>query len=234
MDTIWKLTTIAFVILCILSCKSIGAIKIIGISKINHISRSHNFVLVPFLEPKYSNLLLRSSPESDNLSERTFAPQKAKRQTFSQGMTYLLSGKGWNGKAIVTKESMAKFGVNCLLAYGFVSNFSYITCVIIAWIAHGKKYHLSPLAPGQWKQFLLIYSGLWVANNIIRPARFSLSLVLSPFFDRGIRRLEESLKLNRVKSTSLMVFLVNFCGTISYLVFGLLAATRLANVPLLP
>lgn len=156
------------------------------------------------------------------------------RPSISKGILNLLIGKGWSGKAIITKETLGKFGVNCLLAYGFVSNFSYITCVIIAWITHGKKYNLSPLAPGQWKQFLLIYSGLWVANNVLRPARFTLSLALSPFFERAVLTIEETFNWNRVKATSLLVFLVNFCGTISYLIFGLLFATRIANVPLWP
>lgn len=156
------------------------------------------------------------------------------RPSISKGILNLLTGKGWSGNAIITKESLSKFGLNCLLAYGFVSNFSYITCVIIAWITHGKKYNISPLAPGQWKQFLLIYSGLWVANNVLRPARFTLSLALSPFFERAVRKIEETFNWNRVKATSLLVFLVNFCGTISYLVFGLLFATRIANVPLWP
>lgn len=186
------------------------------------------------------NSFLSMTEESIPPEQRQFPivkqmkPPQPKPLSFTKGLSNLLSGKGWNGKAIITKDNLAKFGVNCLLAYGAVSNFSYITCVIIAWIAHGKKYKLSPLAAGQWKQFLLIYSGLWVANNVIRPARFSLSLVLSPFFESGVKNLERTLKLNRVKATGLLVFLVNFCGTISYLVFGLLAATRLANVPLLP
>lgn len=186
-------------------------------------------------------MTISDPPEFKSNPDKTPIPSKqsqirniSSKVSFSQGLTNLLSGKGWKGDLILSKDSLAKFGVNCLLSYGFVSNFSYITCVIIAWVAHGKKFHLSPLAAGQWKQFLLIYSGLWVANNIIRPARFSLSLLLSPFFDRGIIRLQSSLRLSRGKATALMVFLVNFCGTISYLVLGLLTATRLANVPLLP
>ena len=58
------------------------------------------------------------------------------------GLKNLLSGKGLNGKAGLKKEDFAKLGLNIVLAYGFVSNVSYITCLIISWVAHGKKYNL--------------------------------------------------------------------------------------------
>lgn len=77
-----------------------------------------------------------------------------------------------NVKTKFSKEELSKLGLYALLSYGFVSNFSYITCVIIAWCIHGKTTGLSPLAAGQWRGFLAIYSGLYVANNFLRPARF--------------------------------------------------------------
>jgi hypothetical protein len=143
----------------------------------------------------------------------------------------LLSGNGF-GNAKLSKESLAKLGLNALLAYGFVSNFSYITCVIISWIAHGKATGLSPLAPGQWKKFLVIYAGFFAANNILRPLRFTLSLVITPAFDRIIDAIQKKTKLNRSVSTGITVFLVNVCGTLSYLFGGLFVATTIARVPL--
>ena len=149
-----------------------------------------------------------------------------------QNMKNLAMGKGWKGN--LSKESIAKLGLNVLLAYGFVSNVSYITCVILAWIGHGRMYGKSPLAAGQWKAFLLIYSGFFAANNVIRPLRFSLSLVLSPFFDAQIVKLRRNLGLSRTAATSLLVFLVNVVGTITYLVAGLMLATKYTGVPLQP
>jgi hypothetical protein len=146
----------------------------------------------------------------------------------------LLSGAGWKGNYSLTRKSLAKLGLNVLLAYGFVSNVSYITCVILAWISHGRAYKLSPLAPGQWKYYLLIYAGYFAANNILRPLRFSASLVLSPFFERMVVGLEKRLRINKTLATALLVFLVNVVGSTSYLVFGLLVATKWAGVPLLP
>jgi len=43
-----------------------------------------------------------------------------------------------NLKEKMSKEELAKLGLYALLSYGFVSNFSYITCVIISWCMHGK------------------------------------------------------------------------------------------------
>lgn len=147
----------------------------------------------------------------------------------------LLSGKGWNGKSeLLLKETVAKLGLNILLAYGFVSNVSYVTCLILAWLSHGRMYGLSPLAPGQWKAFLLIYTGFFAANNVIRPLRFSLSLALTPFFMRIVDNVQKKLKVNKAIATACVVFMVNVVGTCSYLTLGLIIATKIAKVPLLP
>jgi hypothetical protein len=130
-------------------------------------------------------------------------------------------------------KSMAKLGGYVVLSYGFVSNISYITCVIISWVLHGKKTGLSPLAPGQWKSFLGIYAGLWAILNLIRPLRFSLSVLISPLFDKFINFIQGKTGFKRASCVGITVFLVNIVGTCSYLVFGLLLATTIAKVPLL-
>jgi len=149
-----------------------------------------------------------------------------------QKVKSVLSGNGL-GNLKITKDSLAKLGLNALLAYGFVSNVSYITCVILAWITFGKANGLSPLAAGQWKAFLLVYAGFFAANNVLRPLRFSLSLVITPAFDRIIDALQKRTKLSRPVCTGITVFLVNVCGTFSYLFGGLFVATKIAGVPLL-
>jgi hypothetical protein len=179
----------------------------------------------------FKKSLVPSSSTKLQMNEREINEWTA---NFFKGIKNLISGKGWNGKGFISKEQLTKLGLNMLLSYGFVSNVSYITCMIIAWVTHGKRYGLSPLAPGQWKAFLLIYSGFWAANNIIRPARFSLALVLSPGFDRIINFFQRKFNWSKPRATALTVFLVNVVGTISYLVFGLLFATKIAKVPLLP
>lgn len=143
----------------------------------------------------------------------------------------LMSGNGWNLKNL-DRHAISKLGLNALLAYGFVSNFTYITIFIISWVTHGKRTGLSPLAEGQWQSFLLVYTGLWAANNILRPLRFSLSLLISPIFEKFVDIVQRRTGLKKTIATGIVVFLVNVLGTISYLAFGLLAATSMAGVPL--
>ena len=157
-----------------------------------------------------------------------------KVQSKSNKFIDVLSGRGWNGDTIVSRKAFAKLGLNVLLAYGFVSNASYITCVILAWVSHGKAFGLSPLAPGQWKSFLLVYSGFFAANNVLRPLRFSLSLVLSPFFNAVIQWIQDKMKVSKSMATGMVVFMVNIVGSCAYLFLGLFLATKYAKVPLLP
>ena len=132
------------------------------------------------------------------------------------------------------KKKMAKIVVNGVLSYGFVSNVSYITCLIISWITHGRRTGLSPLAPGQWKGFLTIYAALWAANNILRPARFTVAVALAPLWERLIDLVQKKTEFKRATCTGIVVFAVNVCGTLSYMIGGLLIATSIARVPLLP
>ena len=100
----------------------------------------------------------------------------------------LVSGNGFTDKADAdfSSKALAGLGLNALLAYGFVSNVSYITCLVLSWISFSGNTQMSPLAPGQWKPFLAIYAGYWAVNNVLRPLRFSLSLLLMPYFNKMI------------------------------------------------
>ena len=175
-----------------------------------------------------SMLFMSSSPPSP-----LPAQESGNNKNVFEKAKNVLSGNGLSGNLRITKDALAKLGLNALLAYGFVSNVSYITCVILAWVAFGKSTGLSPLAAGQWKSFLLVYAGFFAANNVLRPLRFSLSLVITPAFDRVIDALQRRTQLSRPLCTGITVFLVNVCGTVSYLVGGLFLATSLAGVPLL-
>jgi len=75
----------------------------------------------------------------------------------------LLTGNGFTEVASSEnqKNILTDLGLNALLAYGFVSNLSYITCTWLAWLSHSKATKTSPLYPGQWKVFLTFYAGYW-------------------------------------------------------------------------
>lgn len=134
----------------------------------------------------------------------------------------------------LNKENIAKLGMYVLLSYGFVSNVSYITLLIISWVIFGKANGLSPLAAGQWKGFLAVYAGLWAANNFLRPLRISLALFMSPYFENLINIVEKKTGWKRTIATGTVIFIVNIFLTVSYLFTGLILATTLARVPLLP
>lgn len=134
---------------------------------------------------------------------------------------------------VFTKDNVAKLGFNVLLSYGWISNTFAITGVIISWIIFGKANNISPLAPGQWKKFLLVYAGVWAANNLLRPIRVSLSILVAPLFEKFIDNLQARFKVSRSIAVAMVVFLFNIIGSFSYLFVGLYVATSIAHVPLL-
>lgn len=169
--------------------------------------------------------------------------------------------RGFLGDGDALKAKLATLGASALLAYGFVSNvnavvrcrcsrcsvahFSTIsvtpahsrsqTLLIVAWVSFAAKTGLSPLAAGQWPAYLLSYTALYaVIGNGLRPLRFSLSVAITPFFDRFVAFLSERLHLSQRQAFAACVFLVNVLGTCSYLVLGLRLATLVAGVPFLP
>ena len=188
---------------------------------------------IQFRSQLYSSPAVEMPVGDASSNSTSIAPTIAPKLGFLARLKAILSGKGF-GKIQITKESMSTLGLNVLLAYGFVSNVSYITCLILAWVAFGKSTGLSPLVPGQWKKFLLVYAGFFAANNVLRPLRFSFSLTITPLFDKIIDIIEEKTKWSRRASTGVTIFLVNIFCTFFYLFAGLFLATTIAKVPLLP
>lgn len=134
----------------------------------------------------------------------------------------------------VSKKILSQYGAGAFLSYATVSNVSTVTCLIIAWVIHGRMTGLSPLTTGQWRKYLILYAGLYGANNVLRPLRISLALCLAPTFATLLSNTERRLKISKQKAMAVVLLTVNIIGTFSYLGLGLLAATRLTGVPLLP
>lgn len=135
---------------------------------------------------------------------------------------------------LTTKEKLAKMGLSALLSYGWVSNMSYAITLSLSWYTHSKKTGLSPLAPNQWKPFLAVYAGFYVFNNIIRPLRFGLSVVVSRYFDNFVNLIQRKSGLGRKASIGVVVFLANVCGTFAAMGLGVSIASGLAGVPVFP
>mmetsp|Transcript_33004 Transcript_33004/g.72787 ORF Transcript_33004/g.72787 Transcript_33004/m.72787 type:complete len:303 (-) Transcript_33004:1866-2774(-) len=132
------------------------------------------------------------------------------------------------------KQKLAKMGLSALLSYGFVSNMSYSVTVSLAWFGFSKKTGLSPLAPGQWKPFLAVYAGFYIFNNVIRPVRLAVSVGVTPYFDRAVAAVQRRTKLNKSASIGIVVFLANFCGTLTAMGSGILLASIASGVPIFP
>lgn len=130
------------------------------------------------------------------------------------------------------KQRMAKAGLSVALSYGWVSNVSYSVTVSLAWYIFNKRTGLSPLAPGQWKGFLAIYAGFYVFNNIIRPLRFGLSVGVSVYFDRVIKKIQDVFNVNKGVAIFLTVFLANVVGTCTLMALGISLASMASGVPI--
>jgi len=181
----------------------------------------------------------------DGTKDTTIAQPLGIKQDSAEGGARSVAGrvKAFFGKvfggAKMDKQKLTALGASALLSYGFVSNLSHLTCLIIAWCVHGKKSGLSPLDPGQWPAFLAVYAIFFAFQNVIRPLRFAVSVALSPFFDRLVEAIQvrgselTGRSLNKPTSFGITVFLVNVLGSFSYLFGGLFLATTVLRVPLL-
>lgn len=137
--------------------------------------------------------------------------------------------------SLTFRQRLAKMGLATILSYGFVSNMSYAVTVSCAWYIHNVKHQLSPLAPGQYKPFLLIYSGFWIFNNVVRPIRLGVSLaVVAPQCDKILNYIQMQYRVSRTVAIAVTVFLANVVGTISAMSLGIVLASILSGVPIFP
>lgn len=137
--------------------------------------------------------------------------------------------------AKLDKQRLASLGSSALLSYGAVSNVNAVTLLIAAWVAFTRQTGLSPLAPGQFGKYVVIYSGLYaVIGNALRPVRFSISVALSPLFERLVAAIQKRLGCSKQAAFAATVVLVNICGSFTYLFVGLWATTTVLHLPLLP
>lgn len=136
-----------------------------------------------------------------------------------------------NKKNKFSRESLGKMGMSALLAYGFVSNVSGVIAVSCAWFIFSRRTGLSPLAPGQKAAFLAIYAGFTVMLNVIRPARFALSISISPYFEKIRKFLQRKFNVSPRGAAVLMIVFINVLGTCSLMCLGVTLASVLSGVP---
>jgi len=129
------------------------------------------------------------------------------------------------------RQRLTKMGLSVVLSYGFVSNVSYSFSVSFAWYIFSKRTGLSPLAPGQWKNFLAVYAGFFVFNSIVRPIRVGISIGVASYFDAIIKAVQDKCRVSKNVAVALTVFFANVVGTISLMCAGITLASLAAGVP---
>lgn len=132
------------------------------------------------------------------------------------------------------RDQLSKMGLSVLLSYGFVSNMSYAISISIAWYIFNIKYKLSPLAPNQWKSYLLVYSGFYIFNSIVRPVRVGVAALLSQYFEAAIHYIQVQSKLQRKYCIGILVFMTNVVGTLFVMSCGICMASLASGIPIFP
>ena len=90
---------------------------------------------------------------------------------------------------------------------------------------------LSPLSPGQRTPFLALYAGFTIALNLLRPARFALSMAISPYFERLRKFIQRRLGVTARVSALVMILCINIVGSCVLMGCGVGLASVLSGVP---
>jgi len=141
---------------------------------------------------------------------------------------------GQDGDGLSTSQRLAKLGFAVLLSYGFVSNMSAMIFLSLSWFSFCVKTGLSPLAPGQWKPFTLVYAGFYVLSNLVRPLRIGISIAIGKYFESILKYLQDKTKLSRNLSVAILVFGANVICTFMALALGISLASFFSGVPIFP
>jgi hypothetical protein len=125
-------------------------------------------------------------------------------------------------------------GSACLLSYGFVSNLFYVSSLLLATYTAIKTTGQSPVTSSEsLKIFASSYFGLWMIQNVLRPARFAFSVAISPKTDTLVEFFQKYVPGNKKSlAFGLTVFSVNIVGTIAYMFGGFALIYAMTGVPL--
>lgn len=175
--------------------------------------------------------------QSDNSNDTTQQAEVVSDSLTSSQIQSLKSNTGllrnmkdfFTNKKKFNRESLSKMGMSALLAYGFVSNVSGVIAVSCAWFIFSTRTGISPLA--NKPAFLGIYAGFTVMLNVIRPARFALSMAISPYFERIRKTFQRKFGVSPKGATVLMVIFINLLGTSALMGLGVGLASILSGVP---
>ena len=140
----------------------------------------------------------------------------------------------WRNAAKIDKKKIASLGSAALLSYGFVSNVFYVTSLMLATYTAVKTTGASPLVNSlSMKTFASSYFGLWMIQNFLRPARFALSVAISPGTDKIVEFFRRyAPNQDKRWAFAMTVFCINVVGTFAYMFAGFGLIVALTGVPL--
>jgi hypothetical protein len=87
------------------------------------------------------------------------------------------------------------------------------------------------MAPGQKAAFLVTYAGFSVILNVIRPARFALSMAISPHFERIRNAISREFEVSPRGAAVIMIITINLIGGCMLMALGVGLASALSGVP---
>jgi len=140
----------------------------------------------------------------------------------------------WTKSSKIDRRTIASLGSACLLSYGFVSNLFYVSSLLLATYTAVKTTGQSPVTSQQsLKVFASSYFGLWMIQNVLRPARFAFSVAISPRTDKVVEFFQKFAP-GQKKSIAfgMTVFAINVVGTIAYMFAGFALIYAVTGVPL--
>jgi len=187
---------------------------------------------VPFY--RYTTCMHPLLADSDDNEAPLYDPPSSKSFLSRIKKIFSKKPKAEGEDGLSTRDRLAKLGFAVLLSYGFVSNMSAMIFLSLAWFSFSLKTGLSPLAPGQWKPFTLVYAGFYVISNLVRPVRVAIAIAIGKYFDSILKYLQDKFKLSRSASIAFLVFGANVVLTTLALISGVSLASLLSGVPVFP
>ncbi|KAL2651114.1 hypothetical protein R1flu_019242 [Riccia fluitans] len=133
--------------------------------------------------------------------------------------------KKWTMNAAELRAKAAKWGLAAVLAYGLFDGITYTTFFTLAFLGYEKSTGQNPAA--NLKALLGVVVLMWGGNNVTRPFRVAGAAALAPFLDKGLKRMQEVLKLPN-QAFAFMICVAVF-ASMCFSVIGILILSRLGR-----
>ncbi|KAL3700586.1 hypothetical protein R1sor_018608 [Riccia sorocarpa] len=131
----------------------------------------------------------------------------------------------WRMSAVELRAKAAKWGLAAALAYGLFDGITYTTFFVLAFLGYEKSTGQNPAT--NLKALLGVVVLMWGGNNVTRPFRVAGAAALAPLIDRGLKRMQEALKLPN-QAFAFMICVAVF-ASLCFSVIGILILSRLGR-----